>query len=126
MSDLLTNDQWPRLWSFVLGLWSFLKRGSTMVETTILARAEEFIWSNARLLERRLFARLFKGAPAEPVLAALRAYQNEDGGFGNALEPDKRCPDSQPVDQEVALHVLDDVGMDEAIARRVCDFLMSI
>jgi hypothetical protein len=96
-----------------------------MAETT-LARAEEFIWSNARLLERRLFAHLFKGAPAEPVRAALYAYQNQDGGFGNALEPDKRCPDSQPIDQEIALHVLDDVGMDGAVVGRMCDFLTSI
>jgi hypothetical protein len=97
-----------------------------MSEPTILARAEEFIWSNARLLERRLFAHLFKGAPAEPVRAALRAYQNEDGGFGNALEPDKRCVDSQPIDQEVALHVLGEVGTDAASVGRMCDFLAAI
>jgi hypothetical protein len=97
-----------------------------MAEPTILARAEEFMWSNARLLERRLFAHLFKSAPAEPVRAALLAYQNADGGFGNALEPDKRCPDSQPIDQEVALHVFDDVGLDEAAVMRMCDFLQTI
>jgi hypothetical protein len=97
-----------------------------MPEPTILARAEEFIWSNARLLERQLFAHLFKGAAAEPVRAALRAYQNADGGFGNALEPDKRCPDSQPIDQEMALHALDDIGFDAAVVRRMCDFLVTI
>src|SRR5262245_19897601 len=97
-----------------------------MTEPTILARAEEFMWSNARLLERRQFAHLFQGAPAEPVRAALQAYQNVDGGFGNALEPDKRCPDSQPIDQEVALHVMSDVGLDEAAATRMCDFLQTI
>jgi len=97
-----------------------------MAEATMLARAEEFIWSNARLLERRLFAHQFKGAAAEPVRTALRAYQNEDGGFGNALEPDKRCPDSQPIDQELALHVLDDVGIDAAAVGRMCDFLVTI
>ena len=97
-----------------------------MTEPTILARAEEFMWSNARLLERRQFAHLFKGAAAEPVRAALHAYQNEDGGFGNALEPDKRCPDSQPIDQEMALHALDDVGIDAAVVGRMCDFLATI
>lgn len=97
-----------------------------MPEATILSRAEEFIWSNARLLERRQFAHLFKGAPAELVRTALQAYQNEDGGFGNALEPDKRCADSQPVDQEMALHVLDEVGLDQAMVGRMCEFLTSI
>jgi hypothetical protein len=96
------------------------------MDTTILERAEQFIWSNARLLERRLFAFLFKGGAAEPVRLALRAYQNDDGGFGHALEPDKRCPDSQPVDQQLALHVLDDVGLDMPVVQRMCDFLQTI
>jgi len=96
------------------------------MSTTNLESAETFLWKNARLLERRLFSFLFKGGRREDVLAALSAYQNEDGGFGNALEPDKRTPTSQPVDQEVALRVLDDVGFDAAIVERMCDFLMSI
>ena len=97
-----------------------------MSDPTILARAEEFIWSNARLLERRQFAHLFKGAAAAPVRAALHAYQNVDGGFGNALEPDKRCPDSQPIDQEMALHALHEVGIDAVVVGRMCDFLVTI
>jgi len=97
-----------------------------MSEPTILARAEEFMWANARLLERRQFAHLFKGAAAEPIRAALHAFQNADGGFGNALEPDKRCPDSQPIDQEMALHALHDVGIDAAVVGRMCDFLVTI
>lgn len=99
-------------------------------EPPVFARAADFIWRNARLLDRQRFARLFLGAPAAPVVAALRAYQNADGGFGNALEPDKRCPASQPVDVEVALRVLDELG-DETVWRdplieRVLDFLAAI
>ena len=45
----------------------------------LFARAETFLWSNARLLERRLFAYHFRGSSREAVLAALRADQNEDG-----------------------------------------------
>lgn len=77
-------------------------------------KAADFIWRDARLLDRRRFAHLFQGGSVGPVVAALRAYQNADGGFGNALEPDKRCPDSQPVDVEVALRVLDDLGGEAA------------
>lgn len=97
-----------------------------MHEHTILDHAEQFLWSNARLLERHLFAHVFRRGAAEPAQAALRAYQNADGGFGNALEPDKRCADSQPIDQELALHVMGDVGFDEPVARRMCDFLATI
>lgn len=94
--------------------------------TDILDRAEQFVWANARLLERRQFAHLFRGAPAEPVLDALRAYQNADGGFGHALEPDKRTPSSQPIDQEFALQVMDSARFDAASASRMCDFLQTI
>lgn len=91
-----------------------------------LDAAQIFIWNNARLLERQLFAYLFKGGKRGPVIAALLAYQNGDGGFGHALEPDKRSPNSQPIDQEFALRVLDDVGFDAGIAAQVCGFLVSI
>jgi hypothetical protein len=92
-----------------------------------LARAQQFMWQNARLLDRFLFAYHFDGGPREPVLAALAAYRNPDGGFGNALEPDKRVPHSQPVDVETALHILDAVdALDHPLASGVCDFLESI
>jgi hypothetical protein len=96
------------------------------MSTNILEAAEIFIWNNARLLERRLFSFLFRGGARRSVIAAVSAYQNDDGGFGNALEPDKRTPSSQPIDQEVALRILDDVGFDAEIAWKVCDFLTSI
>jgi hypothetical protein len=92
----------------------------------ILESAQTFILSNARLLERHLFAYLFQGGDRQQVLTALLAYQNKDGGFGNALEPDKRTPTSQPIDQEFALRVLDDIGFDRSIAIQICDFLETI
>jgi hypothetical protein len=96
------------------------------MSTNMLESAEIFIWNNARLLERRLFSFLFKGGTRQDVISALSAYQNDDGGFGNALEPDKRTPSSQPIDQEVALRILDDVGFDAELAGNICDFLMTI
>ncbi len=73
-------------------------------------RAKNFIKQNARPLDRRRFEFLFEnGSPAD-VLDALTMYQNEDGGFGNALEPDFRLPDSSPVATSVALQVARQVG----------------
>ncbi|MBW3622675.1 MAG: hypothetical protein KY468_04615 [Armatimonadetes bacterium] len=89
-------------------------------------RAEEFLWRNARLLERQLFAFHFKDGPREPVMQVLLAYRNADGGFGNALEPDIRCPDSQPVPTQHALEILDEIGWDDRIVRGVCDYLVTI
>lgn len=92
--------------------------------------------NQARLLERRLFATCFLGQPAELVVNALRGYQNPDGGFGHALEPDTRCPASLPIYVEVAFQALAaaDVADGGAVGRdtasremvlRACDFLAS-
>ena len=74
------------------------------------AAAETFIWSAARLLDRHRYAMLFQDGPAEPVIEALRGYQNPDGGFGHAFEPDVRCPSSQPAATYTALEVLGEAG----------------
>ena len=97
---------------------------ASLRDTDLFAHARDFVVGNARTLDRRLFACLFEDAPRQPVLDALRAYRNSDGGFGNALEPDKRCPDSQPVDAEVALGILDLVGAsDDPMVPGLCDWL---
>ena len=92
-----------------------------------LERATQFIWRSARVLDRHRFAHLFLGGPVTPVVDALRPYQNEDGGFGNALEPDLRAPVSQPLPVWSALTVLDEVGgLDDPMVGRACDYLGSI
>jgi len=103
-----------------------------MDKNLVMERATDFVWKNARLLDRRLLAFFFLGAPAETVASALAAYQNADGGFGNALEPDKRCPESQPVDVQVAFEILDMAGLmadpriQQLLVLPACDFLQSI
>jgi hypothetical protein len=72
--------------------------------------AEQFMLANARVLERHHLAVTLHGAPVEPVLDALRPYLNPDGGFGHALEPDVRGPESEPVAVQHALEVLVEIG----------------
>src|SRR5688500_15772014 len=72
--------------------------------------AERFVLANARLLDRHRLAVLVGGAPVAPVLEALRAYGNADGGFGNAREPDERAPASDPSATLHALEVLHQLG----------------
>jgi hypothetical protein len=76
--------------------------------------AESFIWSAARLMDRHRYAMLFKDGQAEPIIDALRGYSNPDGGFGHALEPDLRCPDSQPAATLYALEILSEAGAAES------------
>jgi hypothetical protein len=89
--------------------------------------ARAFLQREGRLLERRLFAALFEDGPPAAVVDVLRGYQNPDGGFGHGLEPDKRCPDSLPIDVEMAFQALLTAGVsDETMVRRACDWLASV
>ena len=67
-----------------------------MKKTPDFDAAAGFLTAGARVLDRRVFQRLFSGGAAEPVRDAVAAYRNADGGFGHALEPDLRTPASQP------------------------------
>jgi hypothetical protein len=66
------------------------------------------------------------------VVRVVKAYQNPDGGFGNALEPDNRCPGSQPIFIEHALYTLDMVGaltdprVHADLLLPTCDYLQTI
>jgi hypothetical protein len=77
---------------------------------TYLSRAAAFVNSNARLIDRRRFDLVTGRGDRAGVIAALAAYRNPDGGFGWALEPDLRSPESQPAGALHAFEVLEEVG----------------
>jgi hypothetical protein len=92
-----------------------------------LETARTFLLTHARLIERLRYEFLFEDGPSERVVAALAPYQNADGGFGNALEPDLRGAESQPVPVWSAFGVLDECDdFDRPIVERACAFLSSI
>jgi hypothetical protein len=89
--------------------------------------AAEFMAGHARVLDRRVFQRLFQGGAPEPVRDEVAAYRNDDGGFGHALEPDLRAPASQPAAVEMALRIMDAAdAWDERLVRDAIDWLTSI
>jgi hypothetical protein len=89
--------------------------------------ARQFMHTQARLLERLLFAVRFEQADPAAVGRLISAYQNPDGGLGHALEPDLRCPESQPLFVEVGLSSLHDAGWrDEQLSLSICSFLESV
>ena len=92
-----------------------------------IARARRFVNREARLVDRLALAVLLDRASPQSVLPALAAYQNEDGGFGHALEPDTRTASSQPLYLEVALAYMADAGtIDRAMVLRACDWLARV
>jgi hypothetical protein len=97
-----------------------------MKKTPDFDAAADFL-AGARVLDRRVFERLFSGGPAEPVRDAVAAYRNADGGFGHALEPDLRTAASQPAAVEMALRIMDLAdAWDERLVRDAIDWLATI
>jgi hypothetical protein len=87
--------------------------------TIDIAAAEAFVLTHARLLERRRLGVLIHDEDPRAVLTTLAAYQNEDGGFGQALEPDVRGPHSETTATLTALELLDALGaLDQSAAGR--------
>lgn len=94
----------------------------------IVQKARTFVYRNARPLELARWQFLFEGGSADAVLRALAVYQNEDGGFGNALEADSWNPDSAPYQAVVAIEVLTEIGCfdpAEPVVARLLDYLAS-
>ncbi|WHT21370.1 hypothetical protein N8J89_10035 [Crossiella sp. CA-258035] len=91
-----------------------------------LDEASRFLTTHGRLLERRRFG-LLTGQPDRAALrTALAAYRNPDGGFGWALEPDLRSPESQPLNAMHAFEVLAEAGGDPELSRGLCDWLGAV
>jgi len=76
-------------------------------------RARDFVYQQGVLWERQLFGWLFEGGARERVLASLGQHQNEDGGWGNALEHDLRAPRSSAPVTEYALALMREFDLAE-------------
>ena len=89
-------------------------------------QARAFIKTQARPLDRALFEHRFEGASADLVTAELAHFQNDDGGFGHALEPDLRTPTSSALATEVGLRTLEELGYasDHAMVAGAVRFLL--
>jgi hypothetical protein len=90
-------------------------------------RARRFLNTQARPLDRAMFEHRFEGASAEDVVAELAHFQNEDGGFGRALEPDLRTPSSSALATGVALRALKELrcSADHPMVRAAVRFLLA-
>lgn len=95
--------------------------------TVDLSAAADFLAGSARVLDRRRFDVLFGDGEAAPVLAAVEAYRNPDGGYGWGLEPDLRSRTSQPGGALHAFEVFADVTPEVSPrAVELCDWLASV
>ena len=71
---------------------------------------ESWILRHARPLEAARYSILFGDGRQEDFLALLSRYQNSDGGFGHALEPDNWDPHSSPYTTLKAVLLMLEIG----------------
>lgn len=77
-----------------------------MAPTNKFAKARQYIRTKARPLDIALFKFEFNEGSSQQVLEILKTYQNEDGGFGKALESDLRMKESSVLATTVALQYI--------------------
>lgn len=77
------------------------------------AHIENWLLRHARPLEAARYHLLFKHGKTEDFLNLLAQYQNPDGGFGHALEPDNWDPHSTPYTTMKAIELLLSIGFTE-------------
>jgi hypothetical protein len=88
--------------------------------------AKSFIMNRGRPLEQALCRYHFDDGPKKQVLLELGKFQNSDGGFGNALEPDLRASESSVLCTSFALDILTelDISYSEMIIENSINYLM--
>lgn len=84
-----------------------------MVSQKTYFELKAWIYRNARDIELSLWKYYFENGSREDVISALSYFQNEDGGFGNALEPDNWNPNSTPYTTLYAINILNDIDLKE-------------
>lgn len=81
----------------------------------VLDKAKPFIYRNARPLDMARFSYLFEGGNKKDVVECLKAYENEDGGFGHGLEPDCLNELSTPLQTWVATEIIKEIEDDSLV-----------
>ena len=75
--------------------------------------ARNFVYKNARPLDMARWLFLFEKGSKQDVPQFLASYQNADGGFGHALEPDCWSPYSSPVQTWTATQIIKEINFEE-------------
>lgn len=87
----------------------------------VAARGLAFLDDHGYALGGAWVRHLWHDGPADAVIDALAAYQNDDGGFGKGLEVDIKAPVSNPFAARLAMQVL--VSLNQPASGPVVDGL---
>jgi hypothetical protein len=89
-------------------------------------KAVRFIQEKARGIDQALFEYFFMQGPPSRVWEELERYQNRDGGFGHAIEPDFRLEPSSPMATTIGFQYLIAVNtpMDHPMVQKGIRYLL--
>ncbi len=93
-----------------------------------LSKARDYVYAHARPLDLARWKFHFENGSQADVLTCLLAFQNPDGGFGHALEPDCLNPHSSPIQTWRAMEILTEIGLDDRMhpmIRKIIRYLQS-
>ncbi|WP_034439036.1 hypothetical protein [Clostridium ihumii] len=91
-------------------------------------RAKRFILKNSRPLDMERWNYLFENGSKEDVISVLKTYQNIDGGFASALEPDCWNTNSTPLQTWAATQIIKEINLDDKthpIIKGILNYLSS-
>ncbi|MFT8311436.1 MAG: hypothetical protein ABF629_09740 [Sporolactobacillus sp.] len=83
------------------------------LSTFDFAIIRNWMYRNARPLDLARWKYHFEDGTQEDVLNSLSVYQNQDGGFGHALEADSWNPNSTPIQTSTAMEILREINFDD-------------
>ncbi len=78
------------------------------------SKARTFMYRNARPLDLARFQYHFENGSKETVMNVLSYYQNQDGGFGHAVEADCWNPNSIPLHSNTASNIITEIDYEDA------------
>lgn len=81
----------------------------------IFEKARTFMYRNARPLNMARFQYHFEDGSKEAVMQALSYYQNDDGGFGHAVEADCWNPNSIPLHSGAAGDIINEINYNDSL-----------
>ncbi|MFD1676975.1 hypothetical protein [Alicyclobacillus fodiniaquatilis] len=92
-----------------------------------LERSKRFLQTHGRTLDYLLAQFYFWGGSVEDVREALADFQNQDGGFGHAIEPDFRLNTSSPMATSIGLQYACEIGLtaDDPMIQKAIQYLLA-
>lgn len=96
-----------------------LKQSMKKLSQLLFSQINNYMNTEARLLEKALFNYYFNNNGSNDVLDALEAFQNQDGGFGQGIEPDFKLPQSSPMATTIGLKYLSRLDENDRAQRMI-------